>query len=77
MTKEEQVLIDKVVSGLMEHLELTPSILEFNKTILNKEQEVKLQEFIDSKVDIIKGMDLVKDMEKLEELLEQVENEQN
>lgn len=77
MTKEEQVLIDKVLSGLMEHLELTASILEFNKTILNKEQEVKLQEFIDSKVDIIKGMDLVKDMEKLEELLEQVENEQN
>ena len=77
MTKEEQVLIDKVLSGLMGHLELTTSILEFNKTILTKEQEVKLQEFIDSKVDVNKGIDLVKDMEKLEELLEQVDNEQN
>lgn len=77
MTKEEQVLIDRVLSGLMGHLELTCSILEFNKTILTKEQEVKLQEFIDSKVDVNKGIDLVKDMEKLEELLEQVDNEQN
>jgi short-subunit dehydrogenase involved in D-alanine esterification of teichoic acids len=77
MTKEEQVLIDRVLSGLMGHLELTSSILEFNKTILTKEQEIKLQEFIDSKVDVNKGVDLVKDMEKLEELLEQVDNEQD
>ncbi len=76
MTKEEQVLIDRVLSGLMGHLELTTSILEFNKTILTKEQEVKLQEFIDSKVDVNKGIDLVKDMEKLEELLEQVDDKQ-
>ena len=76
MTKEEQVLIDRVLSGLMGHLELTTSILEFNKTILTKEQDIKLQEFINSKVDVNKGMDLVQNMEKLEELLEQVDDTQ-
>lgn len=78
MTKEEKQLIDKVIPELLNHLELLGEAINFSKTFLTPEQLIQLQEFIESKrLSSEKSVELIEDMEKLEELLEKVDNEQN
>lgn len=71
MTKEEKQLVNKVISDLLDSLEISGKVINFSKAFLTPEQLIQLEEFIESeRFSNEKSVELIENMEKLETLIQ-------
>lgn len=74
MTKEEQVLIDSVLTRISHYSEAMVSTIEYTRTIVEEENVKLINDYLNDKLKDIDSVLLIKELRSLEELLEQVDD---